>query len=168
MIYVVCFRDAMQIFEVPSPPSLVFTSVRNHKTGIWRSLYFGIIRKPTDDVAFPFRLRRGESFQPNIWQSICQIVSESHVKLKFTFYFRNYHDKKMLLFVTQQSRVRVQWGSRLTTNSMVYETRKFNAAFRRALPIIPILSPINSIPRFDTYFLKIHPNIPLQSTPRPS
>jgi hypothetical protein len=32
-------------------------------------------------------------------------------------------------------------------------------------PIIPILSRINSIPRIDTYFFKIHSNIVLSSTP---
>ena len=34
--------------------------------------------------------------------------------------------------------------------------------------IIPIPSQINPIPRIDTYFFKIHFNIVLQSTPRPS
>ena len=35
-------------------------------------------------------------------------------------------------------------------------------------PIIPIMSQINPIPRFDTYFFKIHSNIVFPSTPSPS
>ena len=38
----------------------------------------------------------------------------------------------------------------------------------QGLPITPILSRINQIPRIDTYFLKIHSNIVLPSMPRPS
>jgi hypothetical protein len=33
---------------------------------------------------------------------------------------------------------------------------------------IPILNQINSIPSIDTYFFKVHSNIVLPSTPRPS
>ena len=56
----------------------------------------------------------------------------------------------------------------ILTNSMAYGTQKFNAAFTRGSPIIPILSKINQIPRVDTYFFKVHSNIVLPSTPRPS
>ena len=35
-------------------------------------------------------------------------------------------------------------------------------------PITPIPNSINPIPRTDTYFFKIHSNIVLPSTPRPS
>ena len=39
---------------------------------------------------------------------------------------------------------------------MAYETRRFNAAFTRAL-----LSRINQIPRIDTYLFKVYSNIVL-------
>ena len=51
---------------------------------------------------------------------------------------------------------------------MAYGTRRFNAIFTRAPPIIPILSRINPIPLIDTYFFKTHSNVVLPSTPRPS
>ena len=51
---------------------------------------------------------------------------------------------------------------------MAYETRRFNATLSKGTPIIPILSRINPIPRIDAYFFKIHSNIVLPSTPRPS
>ena len=35
-------------------------------------------------------------------------------------------------------------------------------------PVIRILNQINPIPHIDTYFIKIHSNIVLRSTPRPS
>ena len=53
------------------------------------------------------------------------------------------------------------------TNSMAYGTRRSNAAFTRALRMIPILSRINPITRIDTYLYKVHFNIVLPSTPRP-
>ena len=42
-----------------------------------------------------------------------------------------------------------------TTNSMVNGTRRFNTAFTKAPPIIPILSRINPFPRIYTYICKI-------------
>ena len=50
---------------------------------------------------------------------------------------------------------------------MAYGTRRLNAAFTWA-PIIPNLSRINPILRIDTHFFKVHSNIVLPSTPRPS
>ena len=41
---------------------------------------------------------------------------------------------------------------------MAYETRWFNATFT-GFPTIPIASRINTIPRIDTYLLKIHSNV---------
>ena len=43
----------------------------------------------------------------------------------------------------------------------------FSAACTRTL-IIPILSQLNKIPRTDTYLFKIHSNIALPFTPRPT
>ena len=40
--------------------------------------------------------------------------------------------------------------------------------FQLSSPIIPILSRINPIPHIDSYFFKVHSNIVLPSTPRPS
>ena len=37
---------------------------------------------------------------------------------------------------------------------MAYETRRFNLPFTRTLPIIPILSRINTFPRIDTWEIK--------------
>ena len=51
---------------------------------------------------------------------------------------------------------------------MAYGARRFNAAFTRAVPIIPILSRINAIPSIDTNLFKVHSNIVLPSTPRPT
>jgi hypothetical protein len=46
---------------------------------------------------------------------------------------------------------------------MAYEYR-----IQKGSPIIPILRWTNPIPRIDTHFIKIHSNIVLPSTPRPS
>ena len=56
---------------------------------------------------------------------------------------------------------------RTLTDSMAYETRRFNVPFARAQQIFPILRRINPIRRIDTYLFKVHSNIVLLSTPRP-
>jgi hypothetical protein len=53
---------------------------------------------------------------------------------------------------------------KLLTNSMAYGTRRFVLAFRRTLQLL--LFWIN--PHVNIYFCKIHSNIVLPSTPRPS
>ena len=50
---------------------------------------------------------------------------------------------------------------------MAYGTPEVECNIHKSSPIIPILSPIKSIPPINTYFFKIHSNTVLPSTPRP-
>ena len=49
------------------------------------------------------------------------------------------------------------------TNLLMVEPR-----IQKGSPVMPILRRIKHFPRIDTYFFKIHCNIVLPSTPRPS
>jgi hypothetical protein len=45
--------------------------------------------------------------------------------------------------------------------------KEFQCRIHKGSQVIPILSPIKSILRINTYFFKVHSNIVLPSTPRP-
>ena len=70
--------------------------------------------------------------------------------------FSNESESVLILYLQWQPLERLEIKAAIISNigklanSMAYRTRRFNAAFTKGSPVIPILSQINKIPRIDT------------------
>ena len=80
--------------------------------------------------------------RPDYYSGRVTLLSEIDIDTTRTLFSKNIHAFLIIIIII------------IIINSMDYGTRRFNAAFTRALKIVPILSRINPIPRTDTYFLR--------------